>query len=179
MVDVVIKGADGQDVKVNKDGQLVTKAIVESELENASESTGLAFSWSSRFATAGTDLEVLSIRNDSNDKLLHLERVWLGAAAAAEWTLNRMTSGTPAGTTVIGRPLNVDADKTADATAFGDASVTGSLAGDVKGRLLTPAGQTLPFDLSGAWIYGKNDTFFIGCLTNTTISVTLIGHFGD
>lgn len=179
MVDVVIKDSNGPAARVNAEGQLTTKSIVETQLENTSDTSGLAFSWSSTFATGGTDIEVLSIQNDSSDLDFHIDQVWLAAAAAATFSLNRMTSGTPAGTTITGRPLNVDQGKTAEVTAFGNASVTGSVAGDLKAHILVPASQTILVDLEGAWIYGKDDVFFIGCATNTTIFATVIGHFDE
>lgn len=177
MVDVVIKDPDGPAAGVTKKNQLQTFAIVETKLQSISDEEGLAFSWSSTFATGGTDLEVLSIRNDSSDLKLHLDQCWAAAAAAATFSLNRMTSGIPAGTTVTGRPLNFDALKVADATAFGDASVTGTVVGNLGAHILVPASQSVLVDLEGAWILGKDDVFFIGCATNTTIFVTIIGHF--
>ena len=94
MVDVVIKSPNGAFADVNDENQLTVKAIIETELEDTSDSTGLAFSWSSTFATGGTDLEILSIRNDSTTLDLHLDQVWLAAAGAATFSLNLMTSGT-------------------------------------------------------------------------------------
>lgn len=177
MVDVVIKNADGTSVDVTDDNHLATFAIVETQLEHVSAETGLAFSWSSTFATGGTDLEVLSLRNDSVDLVLHIDQVWLAAAAAATFSLNRMTSGTPDGTTITGRPLNLNQLKTAEATAFGDASVTGTVVGNLMAHILVPASQSVLVDLEGAWILGKDDVFFLGCATNTTIFATVIGHF--
>ena len=179
MVDVVIHAPDGTPSNVTSDGHLTVAAIVETQLEHVSAEDGLSFGWSSTFATGGTDLEVLSLQNDASDLFLHLDQVWLAAAAAATFSLNRMTSGTPAGTIITGRPLNFDRLKTAEATAFGNASVTGSVAGDLIAHILVPASQSVLVDLEGAWVLGKNDVFFLGCATNTTIFATVIGHYDE
>ena len=179
MVDVVIHGPEGTPSNVTSDGHLTVAAIVETQLEHVSAEDGLSFSWSSTFATGGTDLEVLSLQNDASDLFLHLDQAWLAAAAAATFSLNRMTSGTPAGTPITGRPLNFDRAKTAEATAFGDASVTGTVVGDLVAHMLVAASQSILVDLEGAWVLGKDDVFFLGCATNTTVFVTVIGHFDE
>ena len=179
MVDVVVHATDGTPIGATSDGHLEVSAIVESQLEHVSADDGLSFSWSSTFATGGTDIEVLSVQNDATDLFLHLDQAWLGAAAAATFSLNRMTSGTPAGTTITGRPLNFDRLKTAEATAFGDASVTGTVAGDLVAHILVPASQSILVSLEGAWVLGKDDVFFLGCATSTTVFVTIIGHFDE
>ena len=179
MVDVVIHAPDGTPAGVTADGHLAVAAIVETQLEHVSAEDGLSFSWSSTFATGGTDIEVLSIQNDASDLFLHLDQAWLAATGAATFSLNRMTSGTPAGTIITGSPLNFDRLKTAESTSFGDASVTGTVVGDVVAHILVPASQSVFVDLEGAWVLGKDDVFFLGCATSTTVFVTIIGHFDE
>lgn len=177
MVDVVIHDSDGTAAKVNSENQLTVKAIIETQLESTSDVDGLAFSYTSTFATGGTDIEVMTIRNDSSELDFHIDQIWIGSADLAVWTAGVMTTGTPAGTTITGNPLNVDASKTADTTAFGNASVTGSVVLTTMAHFQTPPDQTIVFDLEGAWIFGKDDVFVLACATSTTIFATVIGHF--
>ena len=176
MVDVVIKDADGNSVgQVN--GRLNTKSIVETALEHVSAEDGLAFSWSSSFATGGADVECFTLNNDAIGKHLHIDQIWLGASANAVFTWGFVSGGTPAGTSVVGKPMNHDLTQVAEATAFGDAAVTGSVVVDSDAYFQCLANQTYRHDLEGAWILGRDDKFGISCDTSATVYITVIGHF--
>ena len=180
MVDIVIRDpATSRGMNVTPDGHGETEAVSVSTIEHISDKDGLSFSWTSTFATGGTDIEVISIQNDSTEKVLHIDKIVIGAIILAVFTLNRRTSGTAGGTTITGVPLNFDAGKTAEATAFGNASVTGTLAGDIVTHIQVPADETIQIDLHGAVILGKDDVIYIESLTNTTIYVSIFGHFDD
>jgi hypothetical protein len=176
MVDVVIKSADGPAADVIR-GKLQTKSVIETQLENVSDVSGLSFSWTSTLTTGDTVIECITIQNDAVDKHLHIDQIWLGAVDLAVFAWGKVTSGTPAGTTIVGQPLNLDLSKVAEATAFGNASVTGTVVVANNAWLQVPADQTLIFDLEGAWILGKDDKFGIRCDTNTTVYITVIGHY--
>lgn len=177
-VDVIIKDPSGAAAGVNDEGQLNVKAIVESELTNTSEEDGLAFTWTSTVSTGDLVTEIMTIKNDSSDLRLHFDQIWIGAQITeGRFEAGIVTSGTAGGTTVTGRPLNNDLAKVADATAFGDASVTGGLAGTTMAILMTAPGQGAAFDLEGAWIFGKDDVFFVRSNTNGVVHVTVTGHF--
>ncbi len=177
MVDVVIKSADGKSVGVDDDGKLEVFAIQETQLEHVSAAHGQGFAWYSSYAMGAANEEVMSIKNDSTTLLLHIDQVWIGGLIVAQWKIGYMTSGTPAGTTITGIPLNVDRAQTADATAFGNASVTGSIAIDTMSTILTVADDSKQVDLEGAWILGKDDVFVISGVIQDTCFATVIGHF--
>ncbi len=174
MVDVVIHDPDGPSVGVI-DGQLRVSAISQTALQNVSAEKGQAYAFTSTFATGGTDVEVMTIKNDLNQHM-HIDQVWIGAVDLAVFSIGHMTSGTPTGTTITGHPLNHDLSKVADTTAFGNAAVTGSVVNTDMAWLQVPADQTLAFDLEGAWVFGKDDVFVVRCVTNTTVYVTVIVH---
>ena len=158
-----------------KDGKLHVKSISQTALEDVSAEVGQAFSYTSTFATGGTGIEIMTIKNDVNQHM-HIDQVWIGAADLAVFSIGKMTSGTPAGTTITGSPLNHDLSRVADTTAFGNASVTGSVVNNDMAWLQVPADQTILFDLEGAWVFGKDDVFVIRCDTNTTVYATVICH---
>ena len=157
-------------------GRIFTKSVQQTALEDVSAETGQAYVYSSTFVTGGTDVEVLAITNDIKQHL-HVDQVWLQAAAAATFKVGWMSSGTPAGTTIIGGPLNADLSQTADTTAFGNAAVTGTiLLANGFAYMACPADAPVMYDMEGAWVGGKNDTFVVSCETNTTVRVTVIAH---
>jgi len=179
MVDFVIHNPNGTFVDVTDRHQLKTFAIAQSQLEDVSEDTGEAYSWYSTFTTSGVDEEVLTIRNDSNTLLLHVDKLWCGGLIASQFTFGFGTGGTPAGTPVTGRPLNIDKNQVADATAFGNAEVTGSVTYNIGATILCAADTSQMVDLEGAWILGKDDVFVVSSELADTIFVNVIGRLID
>jgi len=176
MTQVTLHDASGEDAKVIE-GKLQTKSIVETQLESISASNGQAYSYTSTYsATSGQ--EIMTIKNDIKQHM-HIDQVWVSGAAAAIFSIGHVTSGTPGGTTITGNPLNHDLSEVADTTAFGNAEVTGTVVVADEAWLLAPAGQTVPFDLEGAWIFAKDDVFGIRVDTSTVVHVTVILHMDD
>lgn len=183
----VIRGSDSsRGVKVNKEGFLNVQAVVESDLEHASES-GLAFIWTSEYRATNED-EIIYIQNTDSDKALLLEMIEFGSASTTLWELIEVTSGTAGGTTITAQNYNLSSGVVADETAFGDASVTGTLTGNTILKLQTNAGDTFSQSTLGL-ILGKNDDIAItarfinpkgsaidaGGSATTTIVIT--GHY--
>ena len=79
---VIKSGSNGNVADVNEDSQLLVKSISESELEFVSEEKGNAYSWSSSFATGGTDVDVIYVENTSQTMNLVIDQIVVGAAAA-------------------------------------------------------------------------------------------------
>lgn len=179
MVDTVVRDPQsGVGQNVTPDGHAETLAIIVPTIEHISDETGLAFAWSSTFVT-GANEEYFSLQNDATDLFLHIDYMYVGSIILAVSTANLRTSGTAAGTTVTGRALNNDKGKTAEATAFGDAEVTGTLVGNIIAHILTPADDMRLIDFRGAVILGKNDVFFLSGVTATTYFSTVYGHFDE
>ena len=166
--------------RVLSDGEALVRAIVESEMEHVSAKESGSFAWATTFATGGTNRDVLTIQNDHASNDLVIEKIFLGAAGAGVFTVGHVTSGTPAGSTVTPTCLNRGAVKTAQATAFGDAEVTGTV---VTANIWTVAvvANASPFviDTEGALLLGKDDIFGIACSTSVTINITVLGYFAD
>ena len=158
-----------------REGRLFVKAISQTALQDVSAEKGQAFSYTSTYAaTAGQ--EILTIQNLLNQHM-HIDQVWLSSLAAAVFSIGPVSSGSPSGTPITGVALNQDLSKVADTTAFGNASVTGSVVVTDAAWLGTGVGASQRFDLEGAWVFGKDDVFGIRCDTTTTVYATVIVHF--
>ncbi len=173
-------GTTFQGQKILSDGQAVVRAITESEMEHVSAAESGAFAWSTTFATGGTDRDVLTIQNDHASKDLIIQQIALGAAGAGVFTVGNVTSGTPAGSTVTPICLNRGAIRTAQATAFGNAEVTGSVA-TANIWTVPVVADAVPYVINtdGALLLGKDDIFGIACSTSVTINITVVGYFAD
>jgi len=172
-----IEGNSGNLADVSDDKQLLVRAVTESDLEYASEAKGKAFSWSSSFATGGTDIEVVYIKNTSSGDNLIIDEVVVDGAAACVFTLFEVTSGTAAGTSITGKNLNLGLGTSASATSYGNASVTGSLSGDTITYCSVAANAQEVLDLKGALVLRQNDEIAITASANTTVYITVIGHY--
>ncbi len=176
---IIRDGDTHQGSKVLSDGGLVTRAIAESEIEHISASESESFAWTSTFATGTTDIEVLTIKNDHPSKDLIVETIFLGADAIGVWTIGLVSSGTPAGTTVTPLCLNREVIKTAQATAFGNASVTGSVVVDNLFTVYSLASHNQVLPTAGALLITKDVTFGAQFSTSANASITVFGYFAD
>lgn len=176
---VIKSGSNGNVADVNEDSQLLVKSISESELEFVSEEKGNAYSWSSSFATGGTDVDVIYVENTSQTMNLVIDQIVVGAADACVFTLKKVTSGTASGTTVTGRNLNLGNGNSAPASAFGDAAVSGSLTGDTMFYDGVAANEFEVLDTKGGLVVTQDKALCVTASANTTVYVTVIGHFKD
>ena len=176
---MAFRGVTGNIPDVTDDHQLKITGSVESDLEYASEVNGKAYSWSSSFATAGTDVEVISIKNTSSSDVLVIDEIVVCATGACVFTLFEVTSGTAAGTTITGQNLNLSSGLSAPATSYGNAAVTGSLSGNTLGYQCVTAGDSTILDTKGGLVLGQDDEIALTASANTTVYVTLIGHYKE
>ena len=171
-----MRGLTGNLPDVNDDHQTLVAGVFESDLEFRSEEKGKAFSWTSTYAATAAQ-EVISIKNTSQTEILTIDYVGAGNSVASAFTLFAVTSGTAAGSAITGKPMNVSKGGTASATAFGGASVTGSLAGDTLGYTTVVAGATEEIPVLAAVVLGQNDEIAITASATGTVHVTVIGHY--
>ena len=174
-----IKSGDSGEVAiVNKDKQLTTSTVAESSIEFASKVKEDAFSWTSSYAATGGQ-EVISIKCTSATQVLIIDEVVVGSSVANVFTLFKVESGTAAGTTGAVLNLNLQSGKPAPATAFGGASVTGSLTGSVIAYDGVVAAAFTTLDVRGAAVLNQNDEIAVTAASTGTIYVTVLGHFKD
>jgi hypothetical protein len=171
-----IEGTNGNLANVNNDKHLETRAVTESDLEFASESKGKAYSVSSTYAATGGQ-EVLSFKNTSQTDCFIVDEITVGSSVATAFTLFEVTSGTAGGTSITPQNLNLGSGNNAAATAFGNASVTGSLSGNTLLLDTVPANTSILLDLRGALILGQDDEIAVTTSATGTVYVTIIGHY--
>ncbi len=121
-------GSGGENIqKVDKLGRAFTRAIVESALAFAVDK-GQAYAFHSTYNATGGE-EVWYLKNDGEH--IHVESLIVSTAASGVFSIIHQTStGAVSGTEMIGRNLVLGGPKMEDVTAFGDASVAGSVDGD-------------------------------------------------
>lgn len=159
---------------VDDKGRLEVAAIAETAIQEATDD-GDAYSLTSVYSATGGQ-EVLSIQNDSITQHMHFAALILSADAATRWDLFEVTSGTPAGTTATVNNLNLTSGKafSSRGTAFGDASVTGSLTGNRLLSLYTAANAAKQIPLLGAVRLDQGDKIALTVVTTSVIAVTVI-----
>lgn len=173
-----LRGLKGNLADVNGDYQVQISGPTESDLEYASEAKGNAYTWTSSFATGGADVEVISIKNTSETMCLIVDEIIVGAAAACIFTLFEVTSGTAAGTSITAKNINTSSGNSATHASFGNAAVTGSLAGDVIAYDgVSAASEFAVLDTHGGVVLGQSGHYALTASANTTVYVTIIGHY--
>ncbi len=180
MPDMIVDGTgSGNKARVNDDNHLLVAAIAESEFEFISHTKGLAFSWSSSFATGGSDIEVLSLATTSSTSHVHVSEIIFSTDTNTKFTVFKVTSGTPAGTILTPTNLNVGIGITAPSTSFGNASVTGSLSGDVILPVRVIADDTKQMMFLGALLIQQGEAIAVTSSVSATVEVTILGYFED
>lgn len=174
---IIRDGVTMNAMKVLSSGEAFTRAITEPEIGHISALDSAAFSWTSTLATGGTDVEVLTIRNDNESKVLVIEDINVSASAAGVFTIGNVTGGTPAGTPIVPICMNRSAVKTSQDTAFGNAAVTGSVT--LGAMFFCSVGANVPCRVlpHGALILGNQDAIGISMSTSVTVHVTVTGYF--
>ena len=167
----------GNRAEVNKENQLIIKAISESELEYESEVNGLAYSWSSGIVdvAAGNDT-VLLVKNLS-DKPLHILSISIAnGSTASAYTIHLPTTEvTPTGTAIVGTNLNTASSNVADALA--KSLETDNTQGTVIGTVWLAVDRSIIIPTEGV-ILGKNKSVGVDVIADTSESaVTIVGHY--
>jgi hypothetical protein len=167
----------GFKAKVTSDGRLDTSSRANPRIYYVSRDKGQAYAWHSTYS-ANTGEEILYIKNTSDTLKLFIDDVIIGGANASVFGLYHQNSGTAAGTTVTGKNINLGSGNVAAATAFGNASVTGSVDGEIILSERIAANGSKDFKTNDGLCLGKNDAVFIRYTGATgVVEATIIGYF--
>lgn len=171
-----LEGHNGAPVNSDDFGNLKTRAIVRSEMNDAADQEK-AYSWVSAYTTAGAE-NIIYIKNTHETDILEIHNVILGTAANAVFTLHEVT-GTAGGTTITGSPLNLQSTRTASVSSYGDASVTGLTLGNalMKFRVLANYGDE--FDVAGGVIVPPGKAIAVANTATGACDCTIFGHFNS
>ncbi len=170
-------GAGINEQKVNNEGQALTFATTQSELEHESEENGAGYVWASDIVdVAAGNGTVLLVKNTS-DTHLHIDNIHISnGAIASEYTIHLPTvEVTPAGTAVTGVNLNTTSSNVADAIA--KSKETDNAQGNVIGTVWLAVDRDRNF-LTPGLIIGKNKSIAIDVVVDTAESaVEITGHY--
>lgn len=163
---------------VTADGQAVVRAIAESEVEHASH-IGLSYMAHSTYALTGGE-EALYLENEDSDRDIVIEDVVTSTNIAGVVSVLEVTSGTATGTVVTPLNLNLGSAKVAQATVYGNASVTGTVDGDIIAAHELAADTPHTFRFNGGLILPKNSAIAVRFATTATgIYVDILFHYED
>tara|TARA_R110000796_G_scaffold87063_1_gene188163 strand:- start:567 stop:1103 length:537 start_codon:yes stop_codon:yes gene_type:complete len=167
---------NGTAAAVSKDQRLDVSSKANKRIFYVSRDDGRAFVWTSTFATGGSDVEVLYIKNDSTSRDLYIDSAHYSATAACVFTVQKHT-GTASGTTNTGVNLNSKSSNDAEATSLGNGAVTAGTIGDTLAFLSVGAAAAENRNWNGEIILGQGDSIVITASANTTIFFSATGFY--
>lgn len=157
---------------VDAEGRAGTRALSETDQQHAVKE-GEAFSFHSFDSGATAGEETWFLQNDGNE--IHLDRIVISTSASGVFSVMRQTSGTAAGTTMEGRSMIAGNAIMSDVTAFGLASVTGSVDGDDIDVQDIGTSTPYTFELDG-YLIPKGQAVFVRMATNGLVYITGFVH---
>ena len=168
----------GAQAGVSTDNRLDVSARVNPREYYVSRDTGQAYAWTSTDATSAAE-ESISVQNTSTDKNLFIRKIIFAGVQATVHAVLLVTSGTPAGTVITGVNLNKGSSNTAAATSFGDATVTGTVDGDIIAQVYHVALGSVTIEFDGTVILGQDDTIAVRTVAGTDgiVYITIEGWY--
>ena len=144
------RGVDGKggvnEAAIDSQSRLHVRAVTEDDFQHAIDE-GVGYFMTSSYNLTGGE-EALSLKNDGVN--LHMDSVTVSNAVTGKVSLIQQTSATAAGGTAItARNGILGGPDAPDITAFGDASVTGSLTGNTYLQQDIPATSPYTFETDG------------------------------
>lgn len=166
-----------REAKVNIRNRVDVSAAIFKESHLVSAIDASTYLWTTSFSAA-TGNEIIYIKNTSKTKLLVIDKVTVNSVNAGLFELFQVT-GTAAGTSITGKNANLTSGNTAEATALGEASVTGLTIGDRIDLARTAANGRATMELDDVLIMGLNDAIAITYTGSTGIVDAIITGYYD
>ena len=175
---LIIYGGTSNDPADVKNNRLDVSAQTAPRAFYASRDHGRAFAWTSTI-DAQTGEETAYLQNTSPTRILVIDKIIFSGLLAGVHAVGIQTSGTAAGTVMTGRNLNLGNTNTAEATAFGDALVTGSVAGDIIGYGYHGPTGMAELNYNDSLILGQDDAIFLPVIVggDGLVCHTFEGHY--
>ncbi len=173
----ILGGRSNQPADV-KDERLDVSARAAPRAFFASRDHGRAFAWTSTI-DAQTGEETAYLQNTSPTRILVIDKILFSGLLAGVHAVAIQTGGTAAGTVMPGRNLNLGNTNTAEATAFGDALVTGSVVGDIIGYAYHGPTGMAELNYNDSLILGQDDAIFLTVIVavDGLVYQTIEGHY--
>ena len=174
------KGGGLNEQKVNSEGQALTSAVVQSEIEHESEANGASYIWATDLVdAAAADATILLLKNTS-DTPLHIDEVRVSSGVTtSEYTIHLPTAEVTltGGATVTGTNLNTGSSNVAEASA--QSNETNNAQGNVIGTVFLAVDRHKDFAFPGL-ILGKNKSIGVDVVADASeASVEILGHYQD
>ena len=178
-----VNDPDGTAMKVTEDGGGKVRAIVELEIEHASQINQDAYMWTSvPYSTSANDT-ILALRNDSKTLTLHMTEVHINTGSVASVYKEHLitTAYTAAGTAVVGVNMNTAAsNKLADTTAVADETGNTIAVANIIRYVNLPVDGQEKIDLRGIDLTGDTAIAVdIVAASAAEASVTFVGHYSE
>ena len=157
---------------VDKEGRAGTRALAESDQQHAVEE-GTAFTFLSDDGSAQAGEETWYLKNDGDN--LHIDRIEVSTDTSGTFRVMRQTSGTAAGTVMLGRNMIAGRGDMSDVTAFGSNEVSGSVDGDDIVVHDIPTSTPYTFQLDG-YILPSGQAVFVRTVVNGAVLITGFVH---
>lgn len=166
----------GYQAGVAEDGRLLVDSITTPHYASAAKHLQQLFIWESAYSATAADV-VIYIKNIDSTNFLRIHRVITSSSVAQLWTFSRVTAGTAGGTTITAVNTNFASGKTALATSYGNAAVTGSLTKTVLQKARTPASSYFAASLEGSIMLPVNTAICVVCSATGDVEVNISGWF--
>ncbi len=154
---------------VDSGGRLVVRADTETDMNHAM-GVGLGYIFHSTYSASAGE-EIFYLQNTGAD--IHVHRVVVSTSASGIFQILRQTSGTAAGTTITGKNGILGRPVMPAITAFGDASVTGSVDGEIL--LGHDIGTSEPFEFDTEdLIIPDTEALVVRAVTTGIVHVTCL-----
>ncbi len=169
----------GNEAEVDFDNRLVVRAIVEKDLEYASDKNGLAYTWSSGTYDPDAGDTILSVKNTSTTRHIHIQNIWLSCDTETRVVIHLLSDNSiPAGTSITGTNLNMTSGNIAEATATRDDTGYATQGSILWSGEIQAATNPLMVAFDGAVILGTNDAIGVDYVSaSTAADVVICGHF--
>ncbi len=155
-------------MSVDRSGRGVVRADTETDMNHAM-GIGLGYIFHST-DDAGAGEETLYLQNNGFD--IHLHKIIVSTAASGVVSVMHQTSGTAAGTELIGRNGILGRPKMPNVTAFGNASVTGTVDGVTLHSQDIGTSSPFVFDMEDLLI-PDTEAVFVRIATAGIVHITL------
>lgn len=180
MSTVLKDGATGRTLRINPEGRAWVDAAIESQIERHSESNGSAAYFYSTYSATGGE-EIIYIQNTESEKKFHVTDVYMQSTVASLWTLIKVTAGLTAGGTALTyvNP-SLSSGVVKQHNSFGNASVTGSIAGTtIFAGSIDKVAQVEHKEFGGTIILGNSDAIAINLVTTGVVHAQIHGYWNE
>jgi len=171
----------GNKAQVDDENRLRVRADVVPFATHVSEEESSYFSWNFVTADLATTETVIMVCNDSTDKNLLIDWIYLYSDVPASFDVHTPAYATWAGTAITGVNWNIASGKAAEATAIGDETGQATQ-GNILFTLQTNEVATDQFSISmpidGKIVLGYHDAIAIDVVGNPAVTeCTVAGYY--